>query len=84
MVGDLGAAAGALVEMAVDGVALVALDGVEGVGPEELGDLIVGQLSLHTPPIPASTRSARIRFSPERMRLFTVPSGWSSLVATSR
>src|SRR5205823_14481059 len=84
MVGHFGAAARALVEVTVDGVALVGLHGVEGVGPEEVSRLVVGQLSLHTPPIPTSTRSARMRLRPERMRLFTVPSGWSSAVATWR
>ena len=62
---------------------LVAVDGVEGVGRQELARLLVGH-HASTPRTPASARTARMRRMPLRIRLLTVPSGWSSSRATSR
>ncbi len=84
MVVQLGPATGAVGEVLLDLAGLVAVDGVEGVGPQELFDLAGGERCHDAPPAPASTNSTRIFLSPERMRLLTVPSGSPSRVATSR
>ena len=58
-------------------VSLVVVEGTERVGSEEVW-------IRHTASIPASVRRF-LRFSkPARIRLFTVPSGWRILLATSR
>ena len=46
--------------------------------PRSSCDVEVGEVPAHDAPIPASTRTVRRRRRPERMRLFTVPSGSSS------
>ena len=86
VLGDLGPAPGARRQVGLDRGALVGVDGVEGVGAEQLGDLVVGHaLVAHGwPPTPASARPERRRRSPVRILVFTVPSGSSSIVATSR
>jgi hypothetical protein len=81
--GELVAAAWAVGQVRLDGGGLVAFDGVEGVDAEELLNVEM-TYSLHAFPIPISTSEARMRFSPTRMRLLTVPSGVPSTTATSR
>ena len=79
----LGPAAGAAGQVGLDDVALVVVDGVEGEGAEQLLDVLVGEAaSWRTDPGVDEGRRKRRR--PERMRLFTVPSGSSRRVATSR
>ena len=84
MLGHLGPAARTVEQVQLDLLPLLAVDRVEGIGAEELLEVGVAQASLHAPPIPASMRLARIRRSPARMRLLTVPSGASSASATWR
>ena len=79
---DLVARVAVIGEVLVDLRALVVVDRVERVGAEQLLELGMRQLSFHAPPIPASARPSRMRRSPERIRLFTVPSGWSRSAAT--
>ena len=64
-------------------VQLGAVDGIERVGAEQFAGFFVGH-HASTPRTPASFSTARMRRMPLRMRLFTVPSGCSSIVATSR
>ena len=69
---------------ASDGAALVGVDGVEGVGAEQRLELL-GRMATsrrlaspaHASPTvsPTAASSPRSRFSPARIRLFTVPSG---------
>ena len=86
VLGHLGATAGTGREVGLDRGALVGVDRVEGVGPEEVDDLVVGHVPLvhGWPPTPASASPVRRRRSPERILVFTVPSGSSSIDATSR
>ena len=71
--GDLGAAVLAGGEVLLEPGALEVVDGVEGVGAGELVDV------AHEP---TPIRSRR-RMSPSRIRVFAVPRGTSSMVATS-
>ena len=80
---ELGPAARAGLQMLLELGELVAVDGIEGVGTQELARLVVGH-HASTPRTPASARTARMRRMPLRIRLLTVPSGWSSSCATSR
>jgi hypothetical protein len=81
----LGPATRALDQVAFDALALIGVDGVERVGTQHLGELVEGVVHVHSPnPTPALTNSVRNRFNPERIRLFTVPSGSSNMTATSR
>ena len=67
--------------MAGDQLGLVRLDGVEGVGAEQLGDVVVGVTrSMASHPPPDVGQAGRMRFRPTRIRLFTVPSGSPSAV----
>ena len=73
---ELGAAAGARIEVCLQLGELLAVDGVEGVGAEELAGIVVGHhASAPRTPASESARRARIRRMPLRIRLFTVPSG---------
>lgn len=83
----LGSAAGALPEVVLHDLPLVGVDRVEGERAEQGLDLLVPQHLAHSGTAglsPASASRPRIRLRPERIRLFTVPSGWPSIVATSR
>ncbi len=71
-------------EVLLDLLALVVVYGVERVRAQELVELAATQLSCHGPATPLSTSASRSRLSPERIRLFTVPSGSPSTTATSR
>jgi hypothetical protein len=78
---DLGPAARARGQVPAHDLGLLGVDGVQGVRPQQALDLLVAGHSSLTP---LSENACRIRRSPFRMRLFTVPSGWLSLAATSR
>ena len=67
-----------------DLLAFLAVERVEREQREELVELGAGQLSVHDDVIPDSTSVSRRRRNPTRIRLLTVPSGWSSSTATSR
>lgn len=91
MLGDLDRALDAVVEMALHHRRSLGIDGVQGVDAEQLLDLRVARLaalgSHCSAPAGSTPRSARLMRSrprPERMWLFTVPSGSSSISATSR
>ena len=71
-------------DVARDLLALLAVERVEREQREELVELRAGQLSVHDDVIPDSTSVSRRRRNPTRIRLLTVPSGWSSSIATSR
>ena len=76
-------------EFRVDSLLAVAagVDGVEGVGPEQVGEVVVAGDHGRTPSsaaTPTAASSTRRRFSPARIRLFTVPSGSPRMAATSR
>ncbi len=82
----LGRAARAGLEVALDDRRLVGLDRVEGVRAQQLLDLGVGKrFDAHddAPPTPDALSGPRIRLSPARIRLFTVPSGSPNMSATS-
>jgi len=70
--------------MGLDGLALVGIEGIEGVHPEELAGVGVTQLSAHDTLTPASTMETRILRNPDLILLFTVPSGSSRRTATWR
>ncbi len=81
--------------MAGDHFSLMAVDGVESEGSEQRLDLGVrdglGIAGLVDPQgvaqvrvTPLAARVGRMRLRPARIRLFTVPSGSSSITATSR
>ena len=80
---ELGPAARAGLQVLLELGELVAVDGIERVRTQELAGLLVGH-HASTPRTPASARTARMRRMPLRIRLLTVPSGWSSSCATSR
>jgi len=82
--GDLGATARTLAKMVLDERCLVRIHGVQRVGPEQLLELFVSHGLSPSPMALASTSESRMRRRPERMRLFTVPSGSCSRSATSR
>ena len=71
-------------DVARDLLAFLAVERVEREQREELVELGAGQLSVHDDVIPDSTSVSRRRRNPTRIRLLTVPSGWSSSTATSR
>ncbi len=79
---ELGPTARALGQVGLDHLVLVAVQGVEGEHGQELSGLLMAH-HASTPWTPASTRAARMRRMPLRMRLFMVPSGVSSRAATS-
>ncbi len=82
---DLGPSARALLEVLLDLLAFVVIHRVECVGAEQVVHLGGRQPSVHdSPPVPMSTSVERIRLRPDRMRLFTVPSGSRKSAATSR
>ena len=83
-VADLRATTRTVGEVTVDERGFIRLDRVDGIGAQELLDLFVRHASLPSPSCCASTSESRMRRSPARMRLFTVPSGSSSMCATSR
>src|SRR3546814_4326443 len=74
-----GPAARALCQVVLDQGALVVVDGVERVGAQQVLHLVGGHVRT-----PDSARPARRRLSPERILVFTVPSGTSSISATRR
>ena len=80
----LGARVVVAVDVARDLLALLAVERVEREQRQELVELGAGQLSVHDDVIPDSTSVSRRRRNPTRIRLLTVPSGWSSSTATSR
>ena len=81
----LGTSARVLLEVLLDLLTLVGVDGVERERTQQLIHLGRSQPPVHDgPPVPMSTSVDRIRLSPERMRLFTVPSGSLRSAATSR
>ncbi len=80
---ELGPTARTGVEVLLDLGHLVDVDGVERVGTQQLAGLLVRD-HASTPLTPASTKTARMRRMPLRMRLLTVPSGCPSSRATSR
>ena len=80
---ELGPAAWAAGQVRLELGELIAIDGIERVGAQELAGLFVRH-HTSTPLMPASARTARMRRMPLRIRLLTVPSGWSSSWATSR
>ena len=85
--GDFRAATWALGQVCLHRVALLWLDRVEAVGAEQRLDLLVGQLDHDASPLaptPDFASSSRMRRMPDRIRLFTVPSGCASTTATSR
>ena len=85
VLGHLGASARVLLEVLLDLLTLVGVDGVERERTQQLVHLGRSQPPVHDgPPVPMSTSVDRIRLSPERMRLFTVPSGSLKSAATSR
>ena len=71
-------------EVLLDLLTLVVVYRVERVRAQKLVELAATQLSCHGPATPLSTSASRSRLSPERIRLFTVPSGSPSTTATSR
>ena len=71
-------------DVARDLLAFLAVERVEREQRQELVELGAGQLSVHDDVIPDSTSVSRRRRNPTRIRLLTVPSGWSSSSATSR
>ena len=81
---DLCAQIGFLLEVRVHHASLVVVDRVDRVGREQVADLLRAQLTIHDSSIPRSSNCCRSRMSPVRIRLFTVPSGWSNIRATSR
>ena len=68
----------------VDRGALVIVDRVDRVRREQLPDLVGSQFTIHDSSIPRSSSCVRSRISPVRILLFTVPSGWPRIRATSR
>ena len=85
VLGHLGACSWVLLQVLLDLLALVGIDGVECVGAQQLVHLGRCQPSVHDgPPVPMSMSVERIRLRPDRMRLFTVPSGSRKSAATSR
>ena len=80
---ELGATTRAGLEMLLELGELVAVDGIERVGTQQIAGFFVRH-HASTPRTPASARTARMRRMPLRIRLLTVPSGWSSISATSR
>ena len=81
---DLCAAESALRQMLFYEVPFVFIDSVQGVHAEEFFDRIVGLSLRHAWLTPAAVNSVRSRFIPDRIRLFTVPSGSPNNAATSR
>ena len=78
----LGPGFGMIGEVGLDAPAVDVVDRVEGVGTEQLVEMVVGR---HVPTsTPAATSSRCSRRSPLRILLFTVPSGTSRRAATSR
>jgi hypothetical protein len=84
MLPDLGLARRAVAEVTLDQLALICIDGIEGVGAEKLFDFGMALLVAHVPTSPAWVKGRRRWRSPERMRVLTVPSGSPSRHATSR
>lgn len=81
---QLGPAPRAGVDVRPQRVELGTVDRVEGECPHQLGGLLVTHGALGHLIAPLATSEARMRCSPERIRLLTVPSGSSSISATSR
>ena len=91
----LGGRTGVDLEVVLDTTPFVVVDGVERVGTEEFVEFVgvtgwsghVVLLSTHRHSVPtltpACTSSTRRRLRPERIRLFTVPSGSPSRSAAS-
>src|ERR1019366_7937192 len=85
----LGHTAHAPAEVLVHHGRRIGVEGVQGIGAEQLPDLLVAQpgRGAHSPApagsMPCSIKLTRSRPSPERILLLTVPSGWSSRTATS-
>ena len=83
MLDDLGAAAWALPEVALDQLGLVGVHRVQCVGREKLAELVVGEVG-HDGVYPAAASPWRRRIIPDRIRVLIVPSGSSRKAATSR
>ena len=84
VLGHLGRAPWALGQMGADGGGLVGIDGIERERTQERSDLVVVHGSVHAVSTPCCASADRSRRSPLRIRLFTVPSGWPRIDATSR
>ena len=82
--GQLRPASRAGEEVVLDLLTLVGVEGVEGVRPEQLLDLVVGHVCSPFRPSPPVASWPCMRFSPLRILLLTVPSGSPRSVATSR
>lgn len=81
----------ALVEVSLDHLGRLLVDGIERIGTQQLLDLpvfgfgeTVGHCSAPAGATPRSARLTRRRPRPDLMRLLTVPSGSSSITATCR
>ena len=83
--GDLGPTLAAVLEMQGDRVSLFRVgDRIDRVDREQVTDLVVLQSDAHRSPITPATVAVRSFAKPDRIRLLTVPSGSSSMTATSR
>ncbi len=81
---ELGPAPRAGVHVRPQRVELGTIDRVEGECPDQLGGLLVVHGVLGHLIAPLATSEARMRCRPDRIRLLIVPSGSSSICATSR
>ena len=71
---DLGAALGAGGQVLLEPGALVVVDSIDGVGADQAVDVVVHR---------SSPKVSRRRIRPSRMRVLAVPTGMSSITATS-
>ncbi len=70
--------------MPTDPATLVLVQGIQGIDTQQLFEIGVRVVPDHAPLTPAAASDICNRFNPDRMRLFTVPSGSPSMAATSR